>query len=210
MKWKYFCWLLIMFMGFSFLGCATGGTFPIHLKYQPGREFPSLQERLGSTLGIAPFKDERSDTLYIGHHTSFRGISSYFKSDPFPLEKAIEESISNIISRHGVKTTPISNWDGKPESLKNMETDSVLMIQIKRFWTEGRAAAFRTNVNTSIYLTIHLGVKKEGKIFSKKVYVNKEITLARLTPDRVEQMINQTLTEIFDSFFSEPYEISST
>jgi hypothetical protein len=41
--------------------------------------------------------------------TSFRGISSYFKSDPFPLEKAIGQSISNIISRHGVKTTFISN-----------------------------------------------------------------------------------------------------
>ncbi len=94
--------------------------------------------------------------------------------------------------------------------MKNLEVDSVLMIEIKRFWTEGRAATFRTNVNTSIYLTIHLGVKKEGKIFSKKVYVNKEMTIARLTPDRVEQMINKTLTEIFDSFFSDPYEISST
>lgn len=210
MKSKYFSLLLIAIIGFSFLSCATGGTFPIHLKYQPGREFSSLQQKLGTTLGIAPFKDERSDTLYIGHHTSLRGISSYFKSDPFPLEKAIEESITDVLSRYGIKTISISNWDGKPESLKNLEVDSVLMIEIKRFWTEGRATTFRTNVNTSIYLTIHLGVKKEGKIFSKKVYVNKEITLARLTPERVEQMINQTLTEIFDSFFSDPYEISST
>ena len=210
MRSKYFYWLPILLIIFFILGCATGGTFPIHLKYQPGREFPSLQQKLGTTLKIAPFKDERSDTLYIGHHTSIRGISSYFKSDPFPLEKAIEESITDVLSRYGVKTTSISNWDGKPESLKNMETDSVLMIEIKRFWTEGRAATFRTNVNTSIYLTIHLGVKKEGKIFSKKVYVNKEMTIARLTPERVEQMINQTLTEIFDSFFSEPYGPTST
>lgn len=210
MKSKYFSLLLIAIIGFSFLSCATGGTFPIHLKYQPGREFPSLQQKLGTTLGIAPFKDERSDTLYIGHHTSLRGISSYFKSDPFPLEKAIEESISNIISRHGVKTTHISNWDGKPESLKNMGIDSVLMIEIKRFWTEGRAATFRTNVNTSIYLNIHLGAKKEGKVFTRKVYMGKEMTVARLTPERVEQTVNQILTEIFDNFFSNPYGASST
>jgi hypothetical protein len=209
MKSKYFSLLLIAIIGLSFLGCATGGTFPIHLKYQPGRGFPSLQQKLGSTLGIAPFKDERSDTLYIGHHASFRGISSYFKSDPFPLEKAIEESISNIIPRYGVKTTYISDWDGKPEFLKNMKTDSVLMIEIKRFWTEGRAATFRTNVNTSIYLNIHLGVKKEGKVFTRKVDMEKEMMVARLTPEGVEETVNQILTEIFDNFFSNPYELSS-
>ena len=207
MKSKYFSLLLIAIIGFSFLGCATGGTFPIHLKYQPGLEFPSLQQKLGTTLGIAPFKDERSDTLYIGHHTSLRGISSYFKSDPFPLEKAIEESITNTLSRYGIKTISISKWDGKPESLKNLEVDSVLMIEIKRFWTEGRAAAFRTNVNTSIYLNIHLGAKKEGKVFTRKVYTGKEMTVARLTPERVEQTVNQILTEIFNNFFSNPYEM---
>jgi hypothetical protein len=210
MKSKYLSLLLIAIIGFCLLNCATGGTFPIHLKYQSSREFPSLQQKLGTTLGIAPCKDERSDTLYIGRHTSFQGISSYFKSDPFPLEKAIEQSISNIISRHGVKTTFISDWDGKPESLKNLGMDSVLMIEIKRFWTEGRAAAFRTNVDTSIYLTIHLGVKKEGTIFSKKMYVDKKTTLARLTPERMEQMINQSLAEMFDSFLFEPYEPTST
>ena len=209
MKSNYFSLLLIVVMSLSFLSCATGGTFPIHLKYQPGREFPSLQQRLGTTLGIAPFKDERSDTLYIGHHTSLRGISSYFKSDPFPLEKAIEESITNILSRYGIKTISISNWDGKPESLKNLEVDSILMIEIKRFWTEGRAATFRTNVNTSIYLNIHLGAKKEGKVFTRKVYMGKEMTVARLTPERVEQTVNQILTEIFDNFFSNPHEMSS-
>jgi hypothetical protein len=69
---------------------------------------------------------------------------------------------------------------------------------------------FRTNVDTSIYLTIHLGVKKEGTIFSKKMYVDKKTTLARLTPERMEQMINQSLAEMFDSFLFEPYEPTST
>jgi len=207
MKSKYFYWLLIMFMGFSFLGCATGGTFPIYLKYQPGREFPSLQQKLGSTLGISPFKDERSDTLYIGHHTSLRGISSFFKSDPFPLEKAIEESISNIISRYGVKTTHISNWDGKPESLKNIETDSVLMIEIKRFWAEGKASLFKTQVKASVQFVIHLGVKEQGKVFTRNVEVEKEMTVARLTPEGVEQQMNKILMGIFDSYLYNPYEV---
>jgi uncharacterized lipoprotein YajG len=114
-------------------------------------------------------------------------------------------SISSTLSRFGVKIIPISNWDGKPESLKNIEADSVLMIEIERFWIEGKASTFRTNAKTSVHIVIHLGVKKEGKVFTRNVEVEKEGTFARLTPERVEAIVNQALTDIFDGFFSNPY-----
>jgi hypothetical protein len=154
---------------------------------------------------MAPFKDERPDPLYIGVHTNLQGDSSYFKSHPFPLERAIKESLSDALSRYGVKTIPISSWDGKAESLKNMETDSVLMIEIKRFWTEGKASAFRTTVKTTVQFVIHLGVKKEGKVFTRNVEVEKEMTVARSTPEKVGAMINQILTDVFDAFFFNLY-----
>jgi len=198
-------WLFILSLGFFVLGCAKTGTHSLSLRYQPVKEFSSLQTKVGSTLGMAPFKDERPDTLYVGLHTNLQGNSDYFKSHPFPLERAIMESLSDALSRYGVKTIPISNWDGKPESLKNMETDSVLMIEIKRFWTEGKASAFRTTMKTTVQCVIHLGVKKEGKVFTRNVEVEKEMTVARSTPEKVEAMINQILTDIFDSYFSNPY-----
>jgi hypothetical protein len=198
-------WLFILSLGFFVLGCAKTGTHSLSLRYQPVKEFSSLQTKVGSTLGMAPFKDERPDTLYIGLHTNLQGNSDYFKSHPFPLERAIMESLSDALSRYGVKTIPVSNWDGKPESLKNMETDSVLMIEIKRFWTEGKASAFRTTMKTTVQCVIHLGVKKEGKVFTRNVEVEKEMTVARSTPEKVEAMINQILTDIFDSYFSNPY-----
>lgn len=197
--------LILFSLGIFVLSCAKTGTYPVFLRYQPVKEFLSLQTKIGPILGMAPFKDERSDTLYIGVHTNLQGDSSYFKNNPFPLERAIKESLSDALSRYGVKTIPISNWDGKPESLKNMETDSVLMIKIKRFWTEGKASAFRTTVRTTVQLVIHLGVKKEGKVFTRNVEVEKEMTVARSTPEKVEEMINQILTDIFDSYFSNPY-----
>jgi hypothetical protein len=144
------------------------------------------------------------DRLHIWH-CSFQRVSHYFKSGPFPLEKAISDSLSKAVSRSGVRTVPISNWDREPESLKNIEADSILLIEIKRFWTEGIAAVRGTRVITSIYLVIHLGVKKEGKVFRRNVYAMKESTVARLTPAGVEQMVNQILTEILDNFFSNPY-----
>jgi hypothetical protein len=48
-------------------------------------------------------------------------------------------------------------------------------------------------------------VKKEGKVFTRNVEVEKEMTVARSTPEKVEAMINQILTDIFDSYFSNPY-----
>ncbi|MCJ7747400.1 MAG: hypothetical protein MUP27_06625 [Desulfobacterales bacterium] len=202
---KSYRWVTILFLCFFILGCAKARTYSLYLRYQPSRDFPSLQQKIGSTLGIVPFKDERSETLYIGIHTPLQGTSSYFKSDPFPLERAIMNSLTEVLSLQGVKTVPISSWDGRPESLKTMETDSVLMIEIKKFWTEGRAVPFKTNVKMSIHFVIHLGVKKEGKVFTKNVTVEKEMTVFRLAPEKVEQTVNEILAEIFDSFFSDPY-----
>jgi hypothetical protein len=121
------------------------------------------------------------------------------------LEKAIADSLSEALSRSGIKIIPIPRWDDKPESLKNMETDSVLMIEIKRFWTEGKASFLGTKVKTVIQLVIHLGVKKEGKVFTRSMEVEKEMTIPRSTPERVETTVNQMLTEMFDSYFSNPY-----
>jgi hypothetical protein len=82
-------WLLILSLGFFVLGCAKTGTFSLSLRYQPVKDFPSLQTKMGPTLSMAPFKDGRPDTLYIGVHTNLQGDSNYFNSNPFPLEKAI-------------------------------------------------------------------------------------------------------------------------
>jgi hypothetical protein len=198
-------WLFILSLGFFVLGCAKVGTYSLSLRYQPVKEFSSLQTKMGSRLGMAPIKDERPETLYIGVHTNLQGDSSYFKSDPFPLEKAIKDSLSDALSRYGIKTVPIPSWDGKPESLKNMEIDSVLMIEIKRFWTEGRASAFRTTIKTVVRFVIHLGVKNEGKVYTRNVEMEKEITEARATPEKMEAMINQMLADVFDAYFSNPY-----
>jgi len=198
-------WLFILFLVLFIPVCAEAGTYSLNLRYQSLKSLSSLQAKIGPTLAMAPFKDERPETLYIGVHTNFEGDFTYFKSHPFPLEKAIQESLSEGLSRNGVKTIPVAQWDGKPDSLKDIEADSVLMVEIKRFWSEGKASFFRTNIKTAVKFVIHLGVKKEGKVFIRNVEIEKEMTAARSTPERVETMINQMLTDIFDSYFSNPY-----
>ncbi len=195
----------ILLTGFLILSCARGVTYPLDLRYQPIKEFSGLQQKIGSTLALAPFKDERQETDYIGIHTPWEGTSNHFKSNPFPLEKAIRDSLSEFFSRYGIKTVAIPDWDGKPESLENLETDSVLMIEIKKFWSEGHGSLFGTKIKTSIQLVIHLGVKEKRTVFTRTAGIDKEITVAKSTPERVQEMINQMLNEIFDTYFSNPY-----
>ena len=197
--------ILVLFLITFTLDWAEAKTYPLSLRYQPTKEFPSLQQKFGSTLGIAPFKDERQETSYIGVHLPFQGLMTHFESNPSPLEKALQESLINAFTRFGMKVVSISNWDGMPGSLKNIDTDSVLMIEIKKFWTEGQAGLFNTNIKTKIQLVIHLGLKNESTVFTKDNEIEKEITVSRFTPARVEAIINQILSDIFNAFLSSPY-----
>ncbi len=195
----------IILLSFFILGCGRLGTYSLSIQYQPVRELLSLKDRIGPTLGIAPFQDLRPEKHYIGTHTSIRGATSYFKSDPFPLEKAISDSLHRVLTDSGVKVISLPGWDGKPDSLKAIETDSALSIEIRRFWAEGKAAPLGTKFRSSLHLVIHLGVKKEGKVFTRSGEMEKEMTLTRLTPAKMEEIFNQMLSELFDSFFSNPY-----
>jgi hypothetical protein len=197
--------LLVLFFIIFVIDCAEAKTYSLSLRYQPMKGFPSLQQKFGSTVGIAPFKDERQEKSYIGIHFPLQGLSTHFESNPMPLEKALQEALGDALSRLGLKVVSVPNWDGTPESLKNIDTDSVLTIEIKKFWTEGTGSLFRTNIKTTVQLVIHLGVKNEGKVFTRNVDVEKEITVSRSTPERVEAIISQILGDIFDAYFSSPY-----
>ena len=197
-------WMIVLVLSFFISCCTRAGTYSLPLRYQPSKEFPSLQQKIGPSLGIAPIKDARPETLYIGIHTPLEGLPQRFKSEPFPLEKAIGDSLSGILSSYGVKTVPVSGWDGKPESLKDVGPDSVLRIEMKRFWAEGKAAPFQSNLKTSIYFVFHLGVKKEEKVFTRNVEIEREMTFFRITPETVGTMINQILTDIIDTFLLNP------
>jgi len=197
--------LLVLFPIILAIDSAEAYTYSLAIHYQPTKEFPFLQQKFGSTISIAPFKDERREQSYIGIHIPVRGLTTHFESNPAPLERALQQSLQDALSRFGIKVVPVSNWDGTPESLKNMDTDSVSMVEIKKFWTEGQASFFRTNIKTTVQLTIHLGVKHEGKVFTRNADVEKEMTVPRSTPERVEGIINQVLTDIFDAYFSSPY-----
>jgi hypothetical protein len=215
MKWKCFGWFQTLLFCILIPSFAWGRTYPspyflreethsINIRYQSAKRFPSLQEKVGLTMGVPPFKDTYLGGSYVGHYI-YRRVSHYLRSEPLPLEEAIRDSLLELLPVHGIETVPIPTWDGKEESLKNIEADSILMIEIKRFWAEGAVQGRGANINTSIYLIFRLGVKKESKVFRRDMYTIKEDSIDGLTPEAMEQVINQTLNHILDTFFSDPY-----
>jgi hypothetical protein len=201
---KLFRWLSIFFVGCVLLGCSRGGTYRLYLRYDPVKDFPVLQEKIGVNLALPPFKDERFDTRNIGFLAPLTGSYIYYRSEPFPLEKAIRDSLSDVLSPRGIKTVPVSGWNEQPDSLKGLETDSVLMVEIKKFWIEGNATLLGTDIKASVSLVIQLGVKKERKVFTRSIDLERNVKDTRLTPALAQKILNQMLTEIFDSYFSNP------
>lgn len=186
-------------------GCAKSGIYMVPIQYPSLKKFSSLHEKIGSTVAIPPSKDERPDTIYIGRQIPIQGVSSYYKSDPFPLENAITQTVSTLLSGHGIKTISIPYWDGNPESLKGIKADSVLMIEIKKFWTESKSHLFYTEFKTSMQFVFHLGIKKETKVVKRNFEAEKEGVYWRLDPEMVGDIINEILGEILNSFFLNPY-----
>jgi hypothetical protein len=198
-------WLSILLLGCILLGCSRGGTSRLYLRYDPAKDFPTLQEKIGINLAVPPFKDERFDKLYIGFLAPLAGGYTYYKSEPFPLEKAIRDSLSDVLSPRGIKTAPVPGWNGQPDSLKGLEADSILMVEIKKFWIEGNVGVLGTDIKASVSLLIRLGVKKEGKVFTRSIDLERKMKDTRLTPALAEKILNQMVTEIFDAYFSNPY-----
>jgi len=197
--------LLALFLIVIVVACAGPQIYTIPVGYQPTKTFPSLQQKFGSRLGIAPFKDERQKTSYIGIHFPLQGLPTNIESLPVPLEEAVQKSFGRALSWSGVKVVPVSAWDGTPESLKDIDADSVLMVEIKEFWTEGRGRLLRADIRSWVRLVIHLGVKSEGKVFTQRVEMAKKVTVLEATPERVQEITNRVLSDVFDKFLSSPY-----
>jgi hypothetical protein len=155
-------------------------------------------------MGFPPFKDTYLGGSYVGHYV-YQRVSHHLKSEPLPLEEAIRDSLLELLPLHGIETVPIPAWDGKEESLKDMDVDSILRIEIKRFWAEGAIRRRGAGINTWIHLVFRLGVKTENRVFRRDMYTIKEDAVDRLTPAEMEQVMNHALKDILDTFFSDPY-----
>jgi len=215
LKSNHFLPLLVFFLLLSAQDRASGQsfatrkTFPmqpqihsLNIHYWDVDKIPSLDQKMGATVAIAPFKDTRRNRQHIGQHLTRGQASGYFRSEPFPLEKSLQDFFVAALQNSGVKVFFMSAWNGKLEDLKSLETDSVLKVLIKRFWIKAETAAGRTRVNMWVYLDMLFGSKKLDKVFTQSVYVGEETIYGpEFSPQTLTNSTNQTLRNIVESFF---------
>jgi hypothetical protein len=224
-------WLIVICCNCLLLGSAWGENYPVPFDYKRTVRFPCLQTKIGPVLGIAPCEDRRLERSYVGRYASlpeaatraysqtqrlyrsrFRGngpiplpVASYLTSEPVTLGRAMERLISKAISQSGVQTVSVPAWDRKVESMGGLALDSVLGIIIKTFWVEAKMSPLQTKVNLSIHLISHLGVRRLGRVFTKNVVIEKNVTFGALGPLELAQLVNRTASDALESVLRDAY-----
>ncbi len=176
-------------------------THSLIIHYGDAIKSPSLIQKTGGSIAIAPFKDTTRNRQYIGQHVTMGRVSGYFRSEPFPLEKSIREFFFAALQKSGVDSLFVSAWDGKPEGMKGMKSGSVLKVTIRRFWIKAETTSGRTRVFTWIYLDFFLGLKKLDRVLTQSVYVGEETIYGpEFTLQTLTDSTNQTLRNVVENF----------
>jgi hypothetical protein len=214
LKSKYILVLFFLFLSFITQNRAWGQpfqnrrAFPVPpqthsllIHYRDAIKSPSLIQKMGSSVAIAPFKDTDRNRHYIGQHVTHGRVSGFFRSEPFPLEKSIQDFSVAFLRNSGVDPLFVSAWNGKPEGLRSLKGESILKVIINRFWIKAETTTGRTRVFAWIYLDFFLGMKRLDQVLTQSVYVGEETIYGpEFTPQALRDPTNQTLRNVMESF----------
>jgi hypothetical protein len=215
LKLKYFLPLLFLFAILSAQESAFGQNLryrkinpappQIHflsVDYGEGDQFPSSAPKTDRTIAIAPFEDTRRNRQYIGQQTTHGRVSAYFRSEPFPLEMSIQNFFIAALRKSGIDPIFTSAWNGNPEGMKGLKSDSIMKVVINRFWIKADTVGPKTRVYTWVYLDLLLGVKKQGKVLPQSVYVGEETLYGpEFSPQVLTNSINRTLRNVVETYW---------
>jgi hypothetical protein len=214
LKSKYIYLLFFLFLPFSVQDQAYGQLFQnrsahsvhpqthsLNIHYGDGLKIPSLIQKIGPAISIVPFKDTRQNRQYIGQHTTHGRVFAYFRSDPFPLERSIQDFFVAVLRKSSVDPIFTSAWNGKPEGMKSLKSDSILKVLINRFWMKAETTGGRTRVFMWVYLNLLLGLKKQERVLPQSIYVGEEIIHGpEFSPQVLTNSLNRTLRNVVETY----------
>jgi uncharacterized lipoprotein YajG len=194
MRGKWF-WTLVLL--FSVWGCGASRNYWMGIRYLSD----PLSEKggKGRVVAVNAFKDIRADRGQLGTWVRPRGQVVTFMASK-PVDHAVTEAIAGYFRLRGYRVIDYTGWDLKPESLSDIPADLVVggeVIHLKSdAWT-----TVRTRVKVHVQLQIHVGKVSEGKVLGQKMEISKEIVGVTSRPERIEETLNQELSEAIDRVF---------
>ncbi|NIQ38067.1 MAG: hypothetical protein GTN81_05710 [Proteobacteria bacterium] len=195
---KSSCWPLLLI--FLFLTGCGGKTFLVNLTYVPQAP-PSL--KVGPTsVAIAPFVDERNEKNDVGVRRRLDGSVDRYTTAPSSVAEVVKKAVGRFLRRNGFNVVDIPGWDLKPESLAKIDTDLVVGGRINRLWSRADSVAGRTIITTDLEIIIFLGKPKEGRVLQQGVEIGREISQIVFSSDKIQETLNESLSEIIESAFA--------
>jgi uncharacterized lipoprotein YajG len=150
-------------------------------------------------VAINALKDIREDRARLGAWTRPRGRVDTFMASK-PVDQAVTEAISEYFISRKYRVIEYTDWDLSPEGLSRIPADLVVGGEVihleSNAWT-----SVRTKVNVHVQLQIHVGKVSEGKVLRQKMEISKEIVGVTSKPERIEETLNQELSEAIDRVF---------
>ncbi|NIO05810.1 MAG: hypothetical protein GTN74_14755 [Proteobacteria bacterium] len=196
---KKFSFLLFVLV-FFFLSACGGRTFLVDLRYMPQTPFVLRAEP--STVALAPFIDDRTEKGDVGVRRRLDGSVDRFTTAPTPVAEGVKKAVERFLRRNGFTVQAIEKWDLKPASLSKVDAEMVVGGEIKQLWSRADSVAGRTIVTTSLEIIFYLGKTREGKVLEQGVEIEREITQVIFSPEKVEESVNESLSEIIESAFA--------
>ena len=194
MKGKWFsAFALFLYL----LGCGASRTYWMDIQYLSGSFSENVEGK--RVVAINALKDIRKDRARLGAWTRPRGRVDTFMASK-PVDQAVTEAISDYFISRRYRVIEYADWDLTPEGLSRIPADLVVGGEIihleSNAWT-----GVRTKVNVHVQLQIHVGKVSEGKVLRQKMEISKEIVGVTSRPERIEETLNQELSEAIDRVF---------
>lgn len=196
---RLFLWPLVLIL-VLLPACGGRKTYLVDIKYVP-QVPPSLKVKQ-ATVAVAPFIDKRSNTDDVGIRKKLDGSLDRFTTGRFSVGESVKEAVEKFLRGNDFKVVDMPEWDLRPESLSKVEEDLVVGGEINRFWSQADSMPGRTVIRTELELAIYVGKPREGKVLKQKIEMGSEITQIIFSPGKIEETLNETLSEIIESAFA--------
>ncbi len=183
--------------------CAEKGPILLSVGYQ------APADKSGTTspivVGVSPLTDARTlgeQPSVLGKRTIPNGMHNDLVVQGTVAE-LVTTSLKAALVRRGIAVKEVSAWDLTAEGLPTEGAALVLGGEIKEFWLESSASAFKTHLKASVQLKIVAGDTGEKKII-RTVNVNSTLDQDMFySRERLENVFSEALTSAIDQIFKD-------
>ena len=190
-------WLIFIF--FFLLGCATPGQKFITISYTADHEKTQT-----SALGLAPFKDNRTDRngRYVGYRLLMDNSQETYFVQGMNLADSLNKAVRDYFQQTGFEVIPMAAWELSPYGVKDSigGFEQIVAGQINKFECRAKKKGPTTDMVLDIDLTLFIGKKSNGSSSNELKTIPVSLTLERtemtFTPEKLEHFVNQSMEEV--------------